>query len=52
MVADGVNADVDAPAAIVPLGHADGMRTAFAPAPKVHASHGEPTKDGQSLTVL
>ena len=51
-VADGVNEEKDAPAAIVHLGHADGMKTLFAPAPNVHASHGEPTKDGQSLTVL
>ena len=47
-----MNEESVAPAAIVPLGHAYGMKTAFAPAPKVHASHGEPTKDGQSLTVL
>jgi len=51
-VADGVNDERVAPAAIVHLGQAEGTKTEFAPAPKVPASHGEPTKDCQSLTVL
>lgn len=51
-VADGVNDDVVAPAAIVHLGQWDGANTIDVQAPKVPASHGEPTKDGQSFAGL
>lgn len=51
-VADGTNCWFVAPAAIVPRGPALGIKTVFAPAPKVPASPGDPTKDGPSLTVL